>query len=70
MNKPITIRAQMKFVLVHSLDRMDGQSTLGYSMTCVVIKILVTPKGRGEPGTPMPVFATAFVAFPRQLLGQ
>jgi len=25
----------------------DGQSTLGYSMTCVVIKILVAPKGEG-----------------------
>jgi len=44
MNKPITIRAQNE-VRVGPRFGQDGQSTLCYSMTCVVIKSLVAPKG-------------------------
>ena len=56
MNKPITIRAQNE-VRVGPRFGQDGQSTLGYSMTYVVIKILVAPRG-GASGPPMPVSAT------------
>jgi len=50
MNKPITIRAQMKFVLVHGLDKIVKAHVWSY-------KIWWRQRG-GAPGLPMPVSAT------------